>query len=477
MELILGEDQVNALNSIKSFLNLENSFSFPKTGKINKDLIIKEIINSKHPETAISICGYAGTGKSVLIKEIVKYLEEKSTTYVLCAPTHVAKLVMELFTKKEAVTIHKLLSLSPNIEILNLDFKQLEFQSKGKSSLFPNQGVIICDEASMINDELFELLIGRCKLTGSRIVFLGDQAQLQPVNAFTHSKVFNLPNSITLNKIYRQSTESGLVDILPILRNKVIYHFTDSLGSDGSLICYSDLKEFFVQMIPIFKKAIKNSDILETKVLTYTNNRVQQYNYKIKEILFGLESEYDKLSFLTCYENFSFNGTNFWNSMDYIILDEPKKVGISIPHFTSLPGWKLNLYDSSSKLSEEILILSREVSKDYLNSLAYLIESIRIDAINNKFSNRQLSKQLWRKYYEIIESFTSPVELFYDNRLIRKRTFDYGYASTTHRSQGRSINNVFIDMKDIKICKNLDELRQLQYVSVSRARQNVYIYQ
>lgn len=45
------------------------------------------------------------------------------------------------------------------------------------------------------------------------------------------------------------------------------------------------------------------------------------------------------------------------------------------------------------------------------------------------------------------------------------------------KKQGLSINNVFIDMKDINLCKDLEELRQLQYVSVSRTRNNVNILQ
>ena len=200
------------------------------------------------------------------------------------------------------------------------------------------------------------------------------------------------------------------------------------------MICYRDIKPFFEVLIPTFRNAIKYSDILETKVLTYTNNRMRQYNHKIKEVLFGLQTEYDKFQFLTCYENISYNGTNFWNSMDYIVIDEPKQTTITIPYFAQVPGWRLNLLDPSSQFAEEILIISKDVSKDYLDTLAYLIESVRLEAISLKYSNRQASKKLWRKYYEIIESFTSPVDLFYDNRLIRKKTFDHGYAVTVHKS-------------------------------------------
>ena len=74
-------------------------------------------------------------------------------------------------------------------------------------------------------------------------------------------------------------------------------------------------------------------------------------------------------------------------------------------------------------------------------------------------------------------SFASPIDLYYDNRLIKKKSFGYGYAMTIHRSQGSSINNVFIDMKDVSVCRDKEELRQLQYVGVSRTKTNCHILQ
>ena len=50
MEIKLGEDQINSLNSIKNFI--------------------------KSDKLCYSLIGYAGTGKSTLIKEIIDYLEK-----------------------------------------------------------------------------------------------------------------------------------------------------------------------------------------------------------------------------------------------------------------------------------------------------------------------------------------------------------------------------------------------------------------
>ena len=449
--LNLGKDQLQTLNLVKEFLTSS--------------------------EIAFSIIGSAGTGKSLLSKHIIEYLESKRIEYAICAPTHKAKTVIERFTGREGVTLHKLLSLSPNIEILDLDFRELKFATRNQIPNFPKKGVIICDESSMISDDLFELLLEKCRQYQCKVIFVGDKAQIQPVKGTSHSKVFDLKNRFELTEIFRQSDKSGLINTLSDLRSKIIYKFEDSIGEDGSLHCYSDIKEFFRTAMPYYHKATKTSDILEVKMLAYTNARVEAFNKKVKELLFDNKNEYNKFEFLTGTENFEFNGFKFWNSMDYVIVDEPEKDNIYIPGFISLPGYRLNLFDSSDKICQEVFILSKEITDDYYTSLASHIEETRLEAIELKQRKSKLSGKKWGEYYKIMGSFTSPKDMFYDNRLIRGKSFIGGYAMSTHRSQGSSIQNIFVDMKNILTCRNDNELRQLQYVALSRTRNNAYILQ
>lgn len=79
-------------------------------------------------------------------------------------------------------------------------------------------------------------------------------------------------------------------------------------------------------------------------------------------------------------------------------------------------------------------------------------------------------------YYDIIGSFASPINLEFEDRIIRQRTFNYGYAISSHKSQGSSYNTVFVDMKNLLLDKDQLELRQLQYVALSRTRTNVNIF-
>ena len=141
-----------------------------------------------------------------------------------------------------------------------------------------------------------------------------------------------------------------------------------------------------------------------------------------------------------------------------------------------LPGYELELYDRVYKRILDVFILDKTISPDYINSLSSIIEDIRISAVEaKKYGNRTKSSMLWKKYFNIMKSFASPTNMMFDNRVIKKKTFDYGYAATTHKLQGTSINTIFVDMANLLKCKNRDELRQLQYVALSRTKTNAHI--
>lgn len=146
-DIILGEEQELALNSIKTFI---------KEGK----------------DPAFLLQGSAGTGKSLLTSYIIKWCEDTGIQYQLCAPTHKAALVMSRYTNRDAITLHKLLSLSPKLDIFALDFNNLMFKIKDQAAEMPYKGVVICDEASMINDDLYQVLLEKCGLYNNKIVFV-----------------------------------------------------------------------------------------------------------------------------------------------------------------------------------------------------------------------------------------------------------------------------------------------------------------
>ena len=451
MYVKLGSEQEEALNKIQNFI---------RTSK----------------NTAFSLTGAAGTGKTLCIKYLIDWIEDNGYLYTLCAPTHKAALVLKMYTERNTNTLHKLLSLSPNIQILDLDLRELEFVTSKPCDNIPYNGVVICDEASMINDDLFDLLVEKVSERNTKIIFVSDPAQLIPVKQSKKAKVYNLEDSYFLTKIYRQSDKNSILPILQRLRSTEIGRLDSCSGEDGKLIVDTEMKEFLNKAINEIKVAINTKNILHTKIVAYTNKRIELYNQVVRKFIFVESIEYNKNEILTAYENGTCDGTQYYNSMDYFIISA-EEVSRDLPYFTKVFGWELTLYDQYENSEFKIFIISRDHSSDLFEALAGTIETLRLRAIEAKKRKQRTSAKYWRMYYELIESFATPIDLFFDNRLIRKKSFDYGYATTVHKSQGSSYNNIFIDMRNIKTCKDSLVRRQLQYVALSRTRKDAFVLQ
>lgn len=448
----LGEEQQKAFDSITTFIKTSENIAY-------------------------SLTGSAGSGKSFMTSYIINWIEDNGYDYTLCAPTHKAALVMRQYTKRNANTLHRLLALSPNIAILDLDLRELKFVTSKVTDNIPYHGIVICDEASMINDDLFDLLVEKVSDRQSKILFISDQRQLLPVKQQHCSKVYDLSDSFELTKIYRQAEESALMPILQELRAHEIPNLVSSEGALGSLIVEPDMQKFLEEAISELKISIESKNVLHTKITAYTNKRIELYNQVVRKYLWQDGEEYHIGEILTAYENGECDGIEYWNSMDYIIEEEPKFTIRDLPHFCSMKGYELTLYDPYDENTFVIFILSKQNREADFAALSGTIERIRMQAIQAKQMKLKNSYKYWRNYYELINSFTTPIDLFYDGRLIRKKSFDYGYACTTHKLQGSSFDKIFVDMRNIKKCSDDLVRRQLQYVALSRTRKDVVVLQ
>ena len=144
------------------------------------------------------IKGYAGTGKTTLIKHICDFLDTIEVPFLLTAPTGRAARILSEKTKLSAKTIH---STIYNPSFSDFDDEENEdeillFSTKSDNEFADT--VMIIDEASMISDKIYEgsqLQFGSGSLlkdiiafmnlqsnNNNKIIFVGDPAQLPPVN-------------------------------------------------------------------------------------------------------------------------------------------------------------------------------------------------------------------------------------------------------------------------------------------------------
>lgn len=411
-QIILSEDQEIALSKIKDFL--------------------------KGKDDVLTLSGFAGSGKTHLMKYLISELSIDDSGYVLIAPTHKAKLVLSKFVGEEAFTLHQLLLLSPRIEIENFDIRFLEFvQNMNKEARceIPYEGLVIVDEASMINDDLYDLLVKRCKEEKCKVLFVGDISQLRPVKNGKTSKVFDNNNVIYLTKIHRQKENNPLSKLIFKARNEIIPRdeLITSIDELGSLYAFEDPKEFLRTSLPSFDNLVKSKDILHCKLLTYTNARVQKFNSAIRKNILNTNKEYVRGDVITCYDTSESGIYEYINSEDYFV-DSVSFDRHSLPETNVVFSViNLELKNSENKSHGWIPMLSKDNSSEDFTYLAGRIEQLRLMALNEKKGTKEYGRK-WQNYFRLYNSFFSPVDLFYDNRLIKKKGFDYGYALTVHKS-------------------------------------------
>lgn len=83
-------------------------------------------------DRSICLSGKAGCGKTLLLSMLSDILRSSNYIVLNVTPTNKSKINFEHRAKKECVTIHSLLGLRPNLDILEFDASQLSFDFVGK---------------------------------------------------------------------------------------------------------------------------------------------------------------------------------------------------------------------------------------------------------------------------------------------------------------------------------------------------------
>ncbi len=180
-------------------------------------------------ETRLTLGGYAGTGKTTIIKEILRQLGEERVA--VCAFTGKAAYVLRSKGVQQAQTIHSLIYAPAEICITcnrwsdtcsnanALNEKINEANPNGpRRPVCPRGGsatrfglvhklkheLIIVDEASMLNRRLMEDL----ETFGIKTLYVGDHGQLQPIG--DDPRLMESP-ALRLERIHRQAAESSVI--------------------------------------------------------------------------------------------------------------------------------------------------------------------------------------------------------------------------------------------------------------------------
>ena len=151
------------------------------------------------------IAGYAGTGKSTLVKFIIDALDVEEDRVCFAAYTGKAAEVLRKKGNKNVCTLHRLL------------YNHMPRAAGGfiripKPSL--DYDIVVVDECSMAPKVLIDLLL-KHKVY---VLFLGDPFQLPPIDKDDDNHLLDKPH-VFLDEIMRQEAESEIIQLTMKIRN------------------------------------------------------------------------------------------------------------------------------------------------------------------------------------------------------------------------------------------------------------------
>lgn len=350
----------------------------------------------KNREKYTVISGYAGTGKSTLVKFIIEALNVPKDKVGFACFTGKAAEVLRKKGNKNAITLHKML----------YDFFVTErgtFIKRPKKEL--DYKVIVVDECSMTPKSMIDLLLSYENIY---VLFIGDPFQIHSINSNESHNLLDHPH-IFLEEIMRQAAESEIIQLtmkirenkeIPLMRGKEVQVLSKKELNTG-MLTWAD------------------------QILVATNTTRNYINNQVRELkgFYGLPQEGEKMICLRNYwDILNRNGDAIVNGMTGIIKNPIEGFKV-IPRFIQ----KENRYiynitcdfipDGMTEEKDNIIFKSLELDRKMILTGEKSIDWQTAYKLN----------KIKEKYGEII-----PLE------------FAFGYAITGHKAQGSEWDKVLV---------------------------------
>lgn len=434
----------------------------------------------KHGSSQFCLMGFAGTGKSYLVKRLINYIHLKHPSFKIAvtAPTNKAvRVLSKASTIKDLrvsyQTIHKLLGLK---EVIHTDGKitfETAFDSRNEIN---NYKVLIVDEVSMLDDTLFHML--QPYVQKVKIIYMGDPAQIPPVNKpdcipfHDEKKIFFDFKEYKLTEIMRQSIDNPIIEASFNIRNNLTKRYPIenvqtkvNEKNNGIIRIDPNKRDDRDSAMQLFEKYFKSPEFERdadyAKVIAWRNKTVDKTNSIIRNIIYGVDSAKAKIV----------NG-------EKLVVRKPIIEGLNIILFTTSEELVVDEFDVATDLYKtetgmvrlkyyDTIVTAIDIEgKEYQRSIKILHEDSQADfditasklkdhAVKTKGAQRS-----WPIYYEFLRMFAD---------------VGYNYCSTIHKAQGSTYKNVFIIEDDIDMNPNIFERNRIKYTAYSRPSDKLFI--
>lgn len=391
-------------------------------------------------EVAFVLEGYAGTGKSTLVRELLDRLpgfmqvmrsinpEAPDYTVQLTATTNKAADVLSQMSGMDVVTIHSFLGLRVHTDYQARPPKTtLRATTSEKKAYY----LLFIDEASFSDLPLMRYVFSLTE--HSKIVFMGDRAQLAPVGTNGVPPVFTagFPGAM-LTETMRQMVD-GVPSSSPV--TDLATAFRHVVNKEAKWPKIKPVPGFIEVLEPDeFNAAIQaeftRSDwrYTDSKILAWTNQCVIDYNNRVSD------------------------ATNGRPHLEVWDLAVNNKVVMS----------------GSKKIKTDELVQITNIGPD----------CVEYDCPGNWIEVDHTMKVFFPKTRQDHKDAFNRAKAKENVRMMQVIDMEWidlrhAYACTVNKSQGSTFDQVFIDLSNIMKCNSGDAIARMLYVATSRARTKV----
>lgn len=364
----------------------------------------------------LAVVGLAGTGKTYMLKHARDIFESEGYKVYGMSLAGQAARNLEDESGIESRTIHSFLNqlekeagkFNPNQDLENKSNWDTVGIHKNEKEVW------IVDEASMINNNLFNELCKAAEERGSKVVFIGDNKQLQAIGAgssFDNMVRKNRISYVVLENIRRQKDQELKEAVIEAVKGDV----NRSLNILSSRTIEIKDRETRLKKIADDYSFQRSDDREKSIILTGSNYDRHEINGYVRDNLKGLGvlKENRGHEFIL--------RTNNGHKMKRELLENDK-----------------------------IVFLRNDNKLGVRNGQAGYIKKIEGNNIWCETNNKLLKIDVNNYNY-----------------------LDYGYALTVHKAQGQTVNKAFVHINTDQ--KKLNS-RNSYYVDISRAKYDVKIY-
>ncbi len=396
------------------------------------------------------LTGYAGSGKTTLLQVLLTRLQDKGDRrqIVFTALSNKATKVLAEMADRwhldvDCMTCCRLLGLQPEVD------KETGLQTfavdRKRRNLLTRYDLVVVDECSMINQEMWTLLVNAISRLDvkTQLLFVGDSAQLPPVNEARSPCFEQIIDRYDLTEVVRYGGAISVLaeDVRQNLQRPVIPNLTSHTNdqqTDG----------LFVVTYPIWEKLLlrafsspayqQNPD--QVRALAYTNRRVAQLNRQIRRAIYG-----EGLERFVVGERLTANAPCL--NGDTMLLQTSQECEVLEIRCGQRDGWRVWLLD-----------IETDAGEYHRLRVLHEGEHERLKRVLQTYAD----EKQWRLFWDMREFF---------------HEVNYAYCLTVHKSQGSTFQDVFVDLPNLMTNRSVVERNQLCYVAFTRAAKRVFTVQ